>query len=132
MIGFNRYLLTTICISATCGLLFGFDTSIIAGASPFIQEQFSTTNAQLEMIVSACVLGALFGALSSGKLSDNLGRRKLLITTGIVFILGTLFAAFAHNVNALIIGRFIIGFAVGMGSYGFIYNTNVYSRNGTR
>lgn len=117
MIGFNRYLLTTICISATCGLLFGFDTSIIAGASPFIQEQFSTTNAQLEMVVSACVLGALFGALSSGKLSDNLGRRKLLIITGIVFILGTLFAAFAHNVNALIIGRFIIGFAVGMGSF---------------
>lgn len=113
----NRYLLVTICVSATCGLLFGFDTSIIAGASPFIQQEFNASNAQLELIVSACVLGALFGALLSGKISDFFGRRKVLIFTGLIFIIGTLLAAFAHSVNALIIGRFIIGFAVGMGSF---------------
>ena len=71
----NPYLFVTVCISATCGLLFGFDTSIIAGASPFIQSEFTASNFQLEMVVSACVLGALFGALLCGKLSDNLVRQ---------------------------------------------------------
>ncbi len=113
----NPYLLITVCVSATCGLLFGFDTSIIAGASPFIQTEFNASNFQLEMVVSSCVLGALFGALFSGKLSDNLGRKKVLIITGLTFILGTLVAALAHTIEHLIIGRFILGFAVGMGSF---------------
>lgn len=113
----NMYLIITVCISATCGLLFGFDTSIIAGASPFIQTEFNTSNVQLEMVVSACVLGALFGAFSGGKLSDKIGRRKSLLLTGCIFICGTAIAAFAHNVEVLIGGRFIIGFAVGMGSF---------------
>lgn len=113
----NPYLLITVCVSATCGLLFGFDTSIIAGASPFIQTEFNASNLQLEMVVSSCVLGALFGALLSGKLSDNLGRKKVLIITGLIFILGTLIAALAHTIEHLIIGRFILGFAVGMGSF---------------
>lgn len=113
----NYYLLITICVSATCGLLFGFDTSIISGASPFIQQEFHASNFALEMVVSSCVLGALFGALLSGRLSDAFGRRKILIITGVIFIVGTLLAALAHNIHALIIGRFIIGFAVGMGSF---------------
>ncbi|MBX9865818.1 MAG: sugar porter family MFS transporter [Burkholderiales bacterium] len=113
----NPYLLITVCISATCGLLFGFDTSIIAGASPFIQTEFNASNFQLEMVVSSCVLGALFGALLSGKLSDNLGRKKVLIITGLIFILGTIIAALAHSIEHLICGRFILGFAVGMGSF---------------
>ena len=113
----NPYLFVTVCISATCGLLFGFDTSIIAGASPFIQSEFSASNFQLEMVVSACVLGALFGALLCGKLSDNLGRKKVLVITGLIFIVGTIVAAIAHSIEYLIIGRFILGFAVGMGSF---------------
>lgn len=113
----NYYLLITICISATCGLLFGFDTSIISGASPFIQQEFHASNFELEMVVSSCVLGALFGALLSGHLSDALGRRKILIITGLIFIIGTLIAAFAHKIGILIFGRFVIGFAVGMGSF---------------
>lgn len=114
---FNIYLFITICISATCGLLFGFDTSIIAGASPFIQQEFSTTNEMLELVVSSCVLGALFGALTGGKVGDILGRKKVLVFTGGIFIVGTLVAALAHDINVLILGRFMLGFAIGIGSF---------------
>jgi len=112
---FNPYLLITICISATCGLLFGFDTAIIAGASPFIEKEFSASIGQIEWIVSACALGALFGAISSGRATDILGRRKVLVITGCIFVAGTLLAAYAQSVAALIAGRFILGFAVGTG-----------------
>lgn len=117
MLHFNRYLIITVCISATCGLLFGFDTSIIAGASPFIQHEFNINNLTLEIIVSSCVLGALFGALLCGKISDLIGRKKILVITGIVFIVGTCTASLSSSVLMLILGRFILGFAVGMGSF---------------
>lgn len=113
----NLFLIVTICISATCGLLFGFDTSIIAGASPFIQQEFLASNELLELVVSSCVLGALFGALFGGKLGDAIGRKKVLIVTGLIFVVGTLVAAFAHDIHMLIIGRFMLGFAIGVGSF---------------
>jgi sugar porter (SP) family MFS transporter len=114
---FNIYLLVIICISATCGLLFGFDTSIIAGASPFIQQEFHASNELLELVVSSCVLGALFGAFAGGKIGDIIGRKKVLIFTGLIFIIGTLVAAFAHKIEVLILGRFMLGFAIGVGSF---------------
>lgn len=114
---FNPYLLITICISATCGLLFGFDTAIIAGAAPFVQSEFAAKDGDIELIVSACALGALFGALCSGRATDKLGRRFVLLITGCIFVVGTLIAAYAPSVMTLIFGRFILGFAIGMGSF---------------
>jgi MFS transporter, SP family, galactose:H+ symporter len=111
------YLFMVIGIAATAGLLFGFDTSIMAGALPFIEKEFKASNLMLEMVVSSCVLGALFGALFSGKLSDVYGRRVTLIITGLIFIGGTLFATLSPSLKLLIIARFIIGFGVGVGSY---------------
>ncbi|MBP9742830.1 MAG: sugar porter family MFS transporter [Burkholderiales bacterium] len=113
----NPYLFTVIGITATAGLLFGFDTSIIAGALPFIKKEFDASNFMLEMVVSSCILGALFGALLSGKLSDVYGRRKTLTITGLIFIGGTLLATVSSSLESLIIARVIIGFGVGIGSY---------------
>ncbi|MCX8514385.1 MAG: sugar porter family MFS transporter [Burkholderiales bacterium] len=113
----KSYLSIIIGVAATCGLLFGFDTSIIAGASPFIQAQFHATNFELEMVVSNCVLGALFGSLSSGYITDILGRRKVLIITGFIFIVGTILAATAESIFTLSVGRFVLGFGVGVGSF---------------
>ena len=104
-------------IAALGGLLFGFDTGVIAGALGFIKAQFKPTTHALEFVVSATVLGALIGALSSGKIADNFGRRKVMIVTAIAFIVGTLIAACASSIPMLIAGRFILGLAIGVASY---------------
>lgn len=104
-------------ITSLAGLLFGFDTGVIAGTLPFIKSEFHPVTWQLELIVSMTVFGALIGAMLSGRLSDYLGRRKTLIITSIIFIVGTTFAVFSASIIQLIFGRFIIGLAIGIASY---------------
>ena len=111
------YVLVIVAVAAIGGLLFGFDTSIIAGATPFIQQEFTAKNWQIEMVVSFCVLGAFFGAIISGFFADRFGRKRVMIATSFLFIIGTLVAALAPNIETLAFGRFILGSAIGVASY---------------
>src|SRR5436190_833732 len=103
--------------AALAGLLFGYDTGIISGAILFIKKDFSLSSFQVEMIVSAVLLGALIGSGFSGRLTDLFGRRKVLVFTAITFIIGSLSTALAPSAHWLIIGRIILGIAIGVGSF---------------
>lgn len=104
-------------IAALAGLLFGFDTGIISGALLFIEQGFPLTTFMKELIVSSVLLGAMIGSLSSGHLTDYYGRRKIILVISAMFIIGTLVAALASSVNAILFGRLCIGIAIGIGSY---------------
>jgi sugar porter (SP) family MFS transporter len=103
--------------AALAGLLFGYDTGIISGAILFIKKDFFLTNFQIEMVVSAVLFGALIGSGVSGRMSDLFGRRKVLVFTALTFIVGSLVTAFSPNLVILVIGRIILGMAVGIGSF---------------
>lgn len=103
--------------AALAGLLFGYDTGIISGAILFIKKDFSLTNFQIEMVVSAVLFGALLGSGVSGRVSDIFGRRKVLVFTALTFIEGSLITAFSPNLVTLIMGRIILGIAIGVGSF---------------
>ncbi len=107
----------TAAIAAIGGFLFGYDTGIISGALIFIQKSFEMTTFDKELIVSMVVLGAFIGAMFSGRLADYFGRRKMLITAAITFIIGTGIVSFAVHIIDLIMGRFILGLAIGITSY---------------
>ena len=104
-------------IAALAGLLFGFDTGIISGALLFIEQGFPLTTIMKELIVSSVLLGAMVGSLSSGQLTDHYGRRKIILIISGMFIIGTLIASLAPNVQWILIGRLCIGIAIGIGSY---------------
>lgn len=104
-------------IAAITGLLFGFDTGIISGALLFIEKDFVVSTELKEMIVSSVLLGAMIASPISGRLTDQFGRRKLMLITAGLFIAGTMIASLAINVYGIIAGRLLIGFAIGMGSY---------------
>ena len=95
------------------GLLFGYDTGVISGALLFIPNTFKLSPFLEGAIVAALLLGAMIGAACAGRLSDRLGRRRLIIIAAIVFTGGALLAALAPTVAVLIAARFIIGLAVG-------------------
>lgn len=111
------YIYTVSAIAALAGLLFGFDTGIISGALLFIKNDFAISTELQELIVSSVLFGAMFGSLSSGRLTDRFGRRKLMLIISGFFIFGTLIASFATQVSEILFGRLFIGFAIGMGSY---------------
>src|SRR6202790_773686 len=103
-------------IAALGGLLFGYDTGVISGAELFIRKDFTLTTFALEVIVSGVLAGAAVGALAGGRLADLFGRRKLLLTTAIIFAAGAILCAAAESPEMLVIGRIIVGLGIGLSS----------------
>ncbi len=95
------------------GLLFGYDTGVISGAILFIPNDFKLSPFLQGAIVAGLLLGAMVGSAVAGRLSDRMGRRKLILIAAVVFTAGSLLAALAPSVGVLIAARFIIGLAVG-------------------
>jgi SP family galactose:H+ symporter-like MFS transporter len=106
-------------IAAVGGLLFGFDTGVISGAQPFLQNKlgWGVTDSMLEIITTSVLVGAIFGCITSGRLSDLFGRKKVIIFISLIFALGTVLSGSAPSVNALMVGRLIIGYAIGVASF---------------
>ncbi|RKQ36864.1 sugar porter family MFS transporter [Kocuria tytonis] len=96
------------------GILWGYDTGVIGGALLFIPEHIIPTPLIEGMVVSGLLLGAMVGALGSGRLADRLGRKKLIFAGGVVFVIGTAGAALAVSSFMLILFRFVIGVGVGI------------------
>ena len=108
--------LWTYLIGSLGGLLFGYDTGIIAGAILFIRKDFALRPLQQGLVVSSLVFGALAGAVTAGYLSDRFGRRRLLLLAAEVYAGGALGAALAPSVTVLIGFRLLLGLAVGVSS----------------
>jgi SP family galactose:H+ symporter-like MFS transporter len=108
-------LVIAIC-SALSGLLFGYDAGIISGALLFMEKTFAMSTAEIGWVVAMVPVGALISSVFSGKISDIFGRKKTLFFTALFFILGALVSSLTKTVSSLIIGRLIIGVAIGVGS----------------
>jgi sugar porter (SP) family MFS transporter len=104
-------------IAAMGGLLFGFDTGIIADGKWLITEEFSLTNFQWSLLVSSTIFGAFLSALFSGRFLDYVGRKSALMVIALFFIFGTIIASLAYSFKYLIIGRSILGLCIGISSF---------------
>ncbi|MBF0766205.1 MULTISPECIES: sugar porter family MFS transporter [Parabacteroides] len=114
----NRMLIYVIAIiAATGGLLFGFDTGVISGAIPFFQKDFGIDNGMVEQITSAGLLGAILGALFCGKLTDRLGRRKVILASAVIFAVGAVWSGIAADAWNLVLARLFLGVAIGVSSF---------------
>jgi sugar porter (SP) family MFS transporter len=97
-------------------MLFGYDTGVISGALLFIKKVFALSPFMQGAVVSSLLVGATIGALVAGPLSDRFGRRPVLISAALIFIVGALLAAVTPSAAILIVARFILGLAVGTAS----------------
>lgn len=113
----QRWLLAIISsVAAIGGLLFGYDTGVISGAILYIKKQYVLSTVQEELIISMVSLGAVFGALSGGPLSDAVGRKKIVLSSSLVFIVSAIGLSLSGSVNELIFWRLIVGYAIGISS----------------
>ena len=115
---YNKNLVVVIAtIAATGGLLFGFDTGVISGAIPFFQQDFQISNSMVENITTAGLVGAVIGAMFTGRLSDIIGRKKVILLAAIIFIIGAAWSGWAPSDKVLIAARLFIGLAIGISSF---------------
>ena len=115
MAGFKFIWLYVVAIIASLGgLLSGYDTGVISGALLFINETWDLSDSLQGIVVSSVLIGAVIGAATNGILADIFGRKKIIIATAIIFIIGSILCGFAPNVYVLIISRIFVGLAVGI------------------
>jgi len=109
--GYNLFLLV---VAGLGGLLYGMDIGIIGGALPYLQATSSLTAAQLSIIVAAVLLGAVFSTLFAGMLADWMGRKPLMILSGVTFIISIPLIALSHGYAPLLFGRLLEGVSAGL------------------
>ncbi|WP_283680444.1 sugar porter family MFS transporter [Lentilactobacillus sp. Marseille-Q4993] len=102
------------------GILFGYDIGVMTGALPFLQTDWALQNNAgiIGWITSSVMLGAIFGGALAGQLSDKLGRRKMILISAVIFVVGSVLSGVSpHNGSLyLIIVRVLLGTAVGAAS----------------
>lgn len=113
-----RYLICISLVSAMGGLLFGYDFVVIGGAKPFYEPFFGITgHAFLQGWTMSCALaGCLAGAVVSGRLSDRLGRKKLLILAASLFVVASVGTGAAGIYGFFVFFRILGGVGIGLAS----------------
>lgn len=104
-------------MAALVGLLFGLGVGVISGAASFLQRDLNISDNFLELIVAAPLWGAVAGTLLTGMISHAWGRKKTMLLSAILFILGALFCSLSHSANQLLLARFVFGVSIGMASF---------------
>src|SRR6478752_6774477 len=112
----RRNVILTAAIAGLGGLLFGYDTGIIAGALLFIKTDFDLSSFAQGLVVAAVPIGAVVGAAFAGPAADTYGRRMMILLAAAVFIVGALGSAAAPGLAILVIARIVIGLAIGLAS----------------
>jgi SP family arabinose:H+ symporter-like MFS transporter len=112
----NGYLAKSSIVAALGGLLFGFDTAVISGATGALRLQYSLTEAALGATVSAALVGTILGAMFAGIPGDRYGRRNSLRITAVLFLFSALGCAFSFDWYSFLLARFIGGLGIGASS----------------
>ncbi|HEU4636778.1 MAG TPA: MFS transporter, partial [Edaphobacter sp.] len=108
---YNRFLLL---VAGLGGLLYGVDVGIIGGALPYLEATSGLTASQLSIIVAAVLLGSVISTLFAGLLADWMGRKALMVVSGLTFVLSIPMIAVAHGYGPLFFGRLLQGISGGL------------------
>ena len=109
----NSTLVKSTVVAALGGLLFGFDTAVIAGATADLTRFFALTPGGLGLTVAIALWGTVVGALLAGFPGDRFGRRDSLRIMAILYLVSALGCAAAWNWHWLMFFRFLGGLAIG-------------------
>jgi MFS transporter, SP family, arabinose:H+ symporter len=112
----SAYLLKTIIVGALGGLLFGFDTAVIAGTTHMLTTTYGLSAGQLGFTVSAALWGTVIGAMFAGIPGEKWGGRETLRGTALLYLVSALGCALAWNWPSLVVFRFIGGLGIGASS----------------
>jgi len=109
--GYNRFLLL---VAGLGGLLYGVDVGIIASALPYLEATSRLTAGQLSIVVAAVLLGSVISTLFAGLLADWMGRKPLMILSGILFVVSIPLIAASQGYGSLVFGRLLQGVSGGL------------------
>jgi MFS transporter, SP family, solute carrier family 2 (myo-inositol transporter), member 13 len=110
----RRYNAFLLLVAGLGGLLYGIDVGIIGGALPYLEATSRLTPAELSVIVAAVLLGSVFSTLFAGVLADWMGRKPLMMLSGLTFVISIPVIALSQGYAALFFGRLLQGMSGGL------------------
>lgn len=114
--GITPYLIISAIAAALGGLLFGFDTAVIAGATHALTDLYHLSPGLLGITVASALWGTILGAMFAGIPADVYGRRRSLLIMAGLYLISAVGCGFAWSWTALVVFRFIGGLAIGASS----------------
>ena len=109
-VNYNRFLLL---VAGLGGLLYGVDVGIVAGALPYLEATSGLNAGQLSIVVAAVLLGSVISTLFAGLLADLMGRKWLMILSGLMFVISIPVIALSQGYAPLVMGRLLQGVSAG-------------------
>jgi MFS family permease len=110
----SAFVMQVTAIASLGGILFGYDLGVISGALPQLTQAFDLTNSQKESVVSILYVGGGLGAALGGSICDSFGRKRAIMITDCIFLVGGLMLYAAPSYFFLLLGRVVVGFAVAL------------------
>nr|QFR37098.1 MFS transporter [Cyberlindnera americana] len=106
-------------VSSISGFMFGYDTGYISSALVAIGTDLdgkAMSYGNKEFITAATSLGALIFAIFAGTAADIVGRKPVIMFSNVMFVIGAGLQCGAHSFWMMTVGRFIMGWGIGIGS----------------
>lgn len=128
----GRLLVLVAVLCSMVAFLDGLDTTSIGVAAPLIADQLRLSQAQLGLVFSAALFGAMLGALSFGSLADRFGRRHMLLAATLMFGVFTVATSLAGSLHGLLVIRFLAGIGLGGAPPCFIALASEYAPKARR
>lgn len=111
----SRYQWRVVLLCFLIVFLDGLDTAAMGFIAPALSQDWGIDRSSLGPVMSAALIGMVFGALGSGPLADRFGRKGVLVGAVLVFGGFSLASAYATDVNQLLVLRFLTGLGLGAG-----------------
>jgi sugar porter (SP) family MFS transporter len=109
----KKHIFWIVFVAINGGFLFGLNMAGISGAVDMIKSEFSLGDSGLGTVAALLTIGCLIGALFTGNFTEKYGRRNVMITTAVLYIISALGCALAVSSTLLILFRLLSGLAVG-------------------
>jgi SP family arabinose:H+ symporter-like MFS transporter len=109
----TRYLVKSTIVGALGGLLFGFDTAVIAGTTQQLTTVFYLSSSSLGVTVFSGLVGTVIGALTAGVLGQRIGGREAQRIMALLYTISALGCALSWNWPSLLVFRLIGGLGIG-------------------
>ncbi len=110
----NKKVVVCSVIAALGGFLFGFDTVVISGAEQAIQKLWGLSAGLHGLTISAALWGTVLGSLVGGWPTERLGRKRTLLSVGVLYFISAVWSGLATDAYTLMAARLIGGVGIGI------------------